>query len=113
MALTVKIVSIRSIGPQVYAVSLPPIPGGTAAPDLTVNLRAFSWNGSCDCGTFTGCCEPLLIAGARKRWRCEHINAARQWFMEHELPRMISELENANPIIVLDEYEAHLPAAGL
>lgn len=94
-----KILSITPLGSQVYAVR------DSLHKTRTVSLRAFEWNGSCDCPTFTDCCKPLLDLGSEKRWRCDHIIAARQWMMEHEMPKVLKELEDEN-IVVLPEFDS-------
>lgn len=78
--------TIKPISRRVYAVKSSP------NDKQTVDAAAFDWNGSCTCGTFTGCCLPLLVT-TRKRWRCPHILAVREWIMEHEYPEMIERSE--------------------
>jgi hypothetical protein len=73
-----------------------------------VALRAFDWNGSCTCRTFTDVCAYLLCHG-EGRQRCDHILAARAWAMEHEFPEM-AELADKN-IIRMPRYENNMEGA--
>lgn len=113
MAFRVKPLSIRLIEPvgsQVYSVVMERLHPACLPDIYTVSLRAFGWNGSCTCGAFTGCCEYLLKHDPANRHRCDHIHAARQFFMEHEMPRLMAEFEHSK-IIVLPPYE-NIPASG-
>lgn len=58
--------------------------------EFTVNLAAYFWNGSCTCGTFTGCCRRLLDPRGQssKPWRCDHIEAARSFAMDAYYPAL-------------------------
>lgn len=69
----------------------------------TVDVRAWQWNGSCTCLTFTGCCLYLLTnQRISRRQRCDHINAVRAWIIEHEYPTLIEATEK---IITLTSNE--------
>jgi hypothetical protein len=89
-----KILSVQPLGSQIYAVT------DSSPSKATVDLKAHGWNGSCNCPAFTECCAVLLSA-TKKRWRCDHINAVRQWVMENEFPSLV---EQAEKIITLTDY---------
>lgn len=85
-----KITSIEYHGSQVFTVTqVPSHPACVRT--FTVDLRAANWNGTCTCQTFTDCCAFLLQFDSKKRQRCDHILAARQWFMEHEVPKLLAD----------------------
>lgn len=75
----VKIFALVKQGPGFYFVQVSPVEWHT------VDLRAFKGNGSCTCTVFHGCCKFLLEHGSTKRWRCDHILAARDWMLENEV----------------------------
>lgn len=77
----------------------------------TVDVRAWQWNGSCTCLTFTGCCLYLLTNQQKPRHqRCDHIEQVHKWIMNNEYPVLIEANEK---IITLTSNElavAMLPA---
>lgn len=90
-----RILSINPIGiPQSYAVT-------DATQTVMVGLRDFAWNGSCTCDTFQTVCMFMLQSNPKKRQRCDHILASRQWMLEHEVPALME-----NNIVVMPNYEA-------
>lgn len=96
------ITAVTSFGSGIYEVVSSP------NEKHTVDLRAYSLNGSCTCSVFTGCCAPIMqYQRGGKRWRCDHINAVRQWVMEYEYPDLIDRTEKI--IELPTEYER--PAA--
>lgn len=62
-----------------------------------VDLRAFGWNGSCNCAAFRGCAKFVLehpsYSGDREETRCAHILAALAWVSTNEYPDLIERTE--------------------
>lgn len=82
--------TINPIGPLTYRVAM-------SGEVHTVRLGAFSGNGSCDCSTFTGCCQFLLEHGSQRYTRCDHILAARQVFEANR---------TAEKIVLVPEFQS-------
>lgn len=85
-----KITSVEYHGSQVFTVTQVPSHPACVS-KFSVDLRAANWNGSCTCQTFTEVCSYLLRVNPTKRQRCDHIIAARQWFMENEVPKLLTD----------------------
>lgn len=88
MALT-----ITNLGSQVFTVEA----SSPRSERHTVDLRAYSWNGSCTCRAFTGCARFVLKhqgeSTNRESTRCSHILAVRDFVMETEYPMLVERTE--------------------
>lgn len=82
--------AINPLGSQCFTVLV----SSPATQRYTVNLRAFSRNGSCTCATFTGFCKFVLKHQEKDRpWRCPHILAVRDYVMDNGYWDLVDQVE--------------------
>lgn len=70
-------------------------------PPYLVDLQAYGWTGQCGCMDFATRHGPKAAAGERgQRLRCKHIVTAREWFLEHVLPKLAVSMGMEEPDIL-------------
>lgn len=72
-----------------------------------VDLKAFGWNGSCNCAAFKGCAKFVLehpsYSGDREATQCDHILAALAWVSTNEYPALIERTEKIIDLPTVNE----------